>query len=476
MPHLNTKLGEVVRSADDARNWIESIDRDLLRHFEHKFLLEPRLTRTLVSFQANKTRPTYRWYKFKEGFSAELVERLLQNYGISGGAILDPFAGSGTTLFAASAMGGNADGIELLPIGQQIIATRRLLESGFTTEDLDTVKQWTQSRQWHHGEGYVGLPELRITKAAYPQETKESIERYLAACQSENGRVQLVLRFALLCVLESISYTRKDGQYLRWDTRSEHGNGKKGFNKGEIPTFDEAMVRKLNEMIADLSLSSQTGLFPADMHPGKIRLYEGSSLDILPQLEANTYDAIITSPPYCNRYDYTRTYALELALLGVDEQALTRLRQEMLSCTVENRAKDLLVMNPHWETALTVADHQTLLQAILKYLEDQKATGKLNNAGIARMVRGYFYELVCVIAECARVLKPGGVFLMVNDNVRYAGVSVSVDMILSDCAEHLGLDVENILVLPIGKGNSSQQMGMHGRESLRKCVYVWRKR
>jgi len=39
----------------------------------------------------------------------------------------------------------------------------------------------------------------------------------------------------------------------------------------------------------------------------------------------------------------------------------------------------------------------------------------------------------------------------------------------------LGFSVEHILVLPDGKGNSSQQMGEHGRESLRKCVYVWRK-
>ncbi len=50
----------------------------------------------------------------------------------------------------------------------------------------------------------------------------------------------------------------------------------------------------------------------------------------------------MTSPPYCNRYDYTRTYVLELALLGIDEQGLLRLRQEMLSCTVENRTKGLL--------------------------------------------------------------------------------------------------------------------------------------
>jgi hypothetical protein len=64
---------------------------------------------------------------------------------------------------------------------------------------------------------------------------------------------------------------------------------------------------------------------------------------------------------------------------------------------------------------------------------------------------------------------------MVNDNVRYAVVSISVDLILSKIAEELGFYIENILVLPNGKGNSSQQMGIHGRESLRKCIYIWRK-
>jgi len=54
-------------------------------------------------------------------------------------------------------------------------------------------------------------------------------------------------------------------------------------------------------------------------------------------------------------------------------------------------------------------------------------------------------------------------------------VSISVDLILSKIAEELGFYIENILVLPNGKGNSSQQMGIHGRESLRKCIYIWRK-
>jgi DNA modification methylase len=195
---------------------------------------------------------------------------------------------------------------------------------------------------------------------------------------------------------------------------------------------------------------------------------------VLPTLPENTYDAIITSPPYCNRYDYTRIYALELALLGATEQKLINLRQHMLSCTVENRAKDLLALNPTWEKAIAAADQQKLLRAILRYLENQRAQGALNNTGIPRMVRGYFYEMACVIAECSRALKRGAPLVMVNDNVRYAGASISVDLILSDLASQLGFSVEGIWVLPNGKGNSSQQMGEYGRAPLRKCIYIWR--
>jgi len=162
-------------------------------------------------------------------------------------------------------------------------------------------------------------------------------------------------------------------------------------------------------------------------------------------------------------------------LLGVDEAELLKLRQEMLSCTVENRVKDLLAINPKWKRAIGAADNQELLQAVLSYLDSQKQLGLLNNNGIPRMVRGYFYEMACVIAECARVLKPGAPLIMVNDNVRYAGAGISVDIILSEIAEKVGFEVEQILVLPNGKGNSSQQMGAHGRDPLRKCVYIWRK-
>jgi len=455
---------------------INHLDKQLHDHFQAKFLVQPLLTRLLVSFQANKTRPIYRWYKYKEAFSASLVELLFQKYGLNQGKILDPFAGSGTALFAASDWGLDADGIELLPIGQQIIETKKILDMEFMSDDLARLKTWLNSQIWKQSEKKFCLPEFRITKGAYSPENKKAVEQYLGACHHENARVRQVLFFALLCILESISYTRKDGQYLRWDYRSGHGQGKNLFNKGEILDFECAINNKIEEIINDLEPTTyQTELFSINRLPGKIELYKGSCLKLLPTLPATTYDAIITSPPYCNRYDYTRTYALELALLGISEKELIDFRQEMLSCTVENRSKDLLTINPIWKSALETADSQPLLQAILRYLDEQKIQGALNNNGIPRMVKGYFYEMACIIQECSRVLKPGALLFMVNDNVRYSGISISVDMLLSDFAEKLGFIVENILILPSDKGNSSQQMGNHGRDPLRKCVYLWKK-
>jgi len=480
---VNPLTPEQQTAVEAALTRIEQFDQELQTHFRHRILTDRTLTRQLVSFQANKTKPIYRWYKYKEAFSASLVNVLLNATRVKEGPILDPFAGSGTALFAASEKGLDADGIELLPIGQEIIQAKSIVENELTTTHLDRLSAWIDTKPWQHTDESATITELRITKGAYPSDTKTAIEHYVAAYQSEPQPVRVLLRFALLCVLEEISYTRKDGQYLRWDERSGRQQGKKPFNKGQIIPFTAAITNKLTQIVTDITGGVvQQSLFgglemptAAPSRQGSIRLFGGSCLKILPTLPSRMYTAIVTSPPYCNRYDYTRTYALELAVLGIDERRLVELRQSMLSCTVENRAKDLLAYNRGWANALATADNQQLLRQILNYLDGQNEQGLLNNSGIARMVRGYFYEMACVIAECARVLLPGAPLIMVNDNVRYAGAAISVDLILSDIAEHLGFHCENILVLPNGKGNSSQQMGTHGRQELRKCVYVWRR-
>lgn len=457
---------------------IKSADARLEGRFAAKLQVNRDLKRTLVSFQANKSEPGFRWFKYKEGFSSSLVDYLFDKYKVTSGKIIDPFAGSGAALFVASRRGLDSVGIELLPIGCEIIKARRAVLSK-RSDVLQVLKKWATATHWINlKQPPISFPHLAITKGAFPPKNEELLEKYLRAVANlKDNSIKTVLRIAALSVLEEISFTRKDGQYLRWDYRSGRRQGEKLFDKGAIKDFNVAIREKLTHFIEDLDDNPSLLQFAQPSRRGKIQIIQGSCLEQLPQLSANTFDALVTSPPYCNRYDYTRTYALELALLGVDEESIRILRQTMVSCTVENREKEGLDRFFSEETlkrGKRILQSQELLTYIVDYLEKLKEENQLNNNGIPRMVKNYFWELTLTLIECQRILKPDAPLVMVNDNVRYAGISIPVDLILSRIAEEIGFEVEKIWVLPIGKGNSSQQMGEHGREELRKCVYVWR--
>ena len=99
----------------------------------------------------------------------------------------------------------------------------------------------------------------------------------------------------------------------------------------------------------------------------------------------------------------------------------------------------------------------------------------MNNRGVLRMVEQYFTELTFIFAELLRVCKPGAHVAFVNDNVRYGGEVIPVDLLTTDLAAALGFEPIKVYVLPQRKGNSSQQMGRFGREALRKSITIWRK-
>jgi DNA modification methylase len=457
---------------------VQATENELQSRFAKHLVVNADLDRSLVSFQANRKAVEHRWCKYREGYSAELMEYVFRRVGLAEGRILDPFAGAGTTLFTAADNGLDSFGIELLPSSAEIIKVRKALLKEDPGKIARALRQFIERRAWVKSGKVIEIAHLAITKGAYPAETERQLGRYLwETSRHESPVVASVLRFGAICILEAISFTRKDGKYLRWDYRSGRNPGKSDFDKGPILAFTEAIVGKLNEIANDLD--PQNRLFDVRQRAsGEIELLEGSCLNIVPTLEAEMFDGLVTSPPYCNRYDYTRTYALELNMLGIDEDSIKELRQTMLSCTVENRAKTGLneKFDPdRFGTAVKVFNEQENLQAILKYLDGRRERKEINNSGIPRMVRNYFFESAILIADCARLLKPGAPFVMVNDNVRYEGAHVPVDLILSDFAQNLGFEVEQIWVLPKGKGNSSQQMGKHGRQEIRKCVYVWRR-
>ena len=444
-------------------------ERDALHaRFADRLIVRRELSRRLVSYQGNRAQPGLRWLRYKEGFAAGLARGFLD---VADGPVLDPFAGIGTTALVAGGAGREATGIEIMPVGVRVARAISLVAGGMDAGAVETAgRALLAALRGGPADAAFRFPHVPITERAFSPETEDAIAKARAFLATLAEPLRTVLDVACMSVLEDVSYTRKDGQYLRWDDRC--GRALRGsMDKGPIPSFAEALEQRLGEVLADApELARRYGGRPP-------RLIAGSALRELANLPDDSVGLTITSPPYANRYDYTRTYALELAWLGYDKPAFGALRQALISATVENRSKDaLLEMEYPRPDVLALARDavraQAALEEPLRALRERRA--ELGNPHVIRLVENYFLEMAVVTAELARVSRPGGAVVMVNDNVQYHGEEVPVDLILSDIAERCGFVCEEISVLPRGKGNASQQMGRFGRRELRKCVYRWR--
>jgi len=468
--------------AQDARITLEA---------RYGWLLEEtdRFNRQLVSFQASKTEMLHGWISYREGFSAELVERLLDEFGVApGDSILDPFAGSCTTLLTAKMLGIDAVGVELLP-NSHLAWEAKSRAFDYDLNELTQIRDLLRTSLPPPAD--IPFPHLTITESAFPEETEHDLMAYTRWNEmlpfSDNAK--LLCRLALMSILEKVSYTRKDGQYLRWDSRALKASQRnaervrrglepvKGIDKGDLPTVREALTSAFGKMADDVA-RLQRQIPPSSQQT----LLRGNVLTTLPTLAADQFTAAITSPPYANRYDYTRTYALELAYLGVGD-AIFRLRQTLLSCTVENRSKSeelrefyaSIGQESRWQHIVRVIQGNAALREINEALALRNRRGEINNAGVLTMIDQYFTELTFVYAELFRTCRRGAYVAFVNDNVRYAGEIIPVDLLSTELAAGIGFEPVKVYVLPQRKGNSSQQMGKFGRVALRKSITIWRK-
>ncbi len=139
--------------------------------FSDKLEIASNFNRQLVSFQANKEEPIYRWFKYKEGFSSELVEYFLTKFSDKKGKVLDPFAGVGTTLFAAQALGWEATGIELLPVGIFVMKTREALLKVNLEELNKSVRNlWQDLNKIENSSTFFN--HISITRNAFPTKNR----------------------------------------------------------------------------------------------------------------------------------------------------------------------------------------------------------------------------------------------------------------------------------------------------------------
>src|SRR5262245_9540501 len=84
-------------------------------------------TDTSSTFAGNTKLPVHRWFRFSAGFSATWAESVIRTSGAA--HVLDPFAGSGTTLLAAEDAGAEAIGVEAHPFVYRVAAAKLLRRS-----------------------------------------------------------------------------------------------------------------------------------------------------------------------------------------------------------------------------------------------------------------------------------------------------------------------------------------------------------
>ncbi len=284
--------------------------------------------------------------------------------------------------------------------------------------------------------------DVNLMRVGFDEEILLRLRRWKAAIETLSEPVRDALMLLFYSALYDCSYGSNDGQFTR-------------IRRDKKPLWpDDAILRRVEA--AEEDLLRLPLVFPLSKGvPVTVLREDARKLESLP-IQANF---VITSPPYLNRYDYTRSYCFELCFGFVrDFQELRNLRHSLLRSHIESR----------------VDGHDGPASPAIREVLDCLAQKNLNNSKIPDMIRGYFADMAAVIRGLSRVLVPQGRVAMVVDNVRFEGEMIPVDLILCHIAEEMGLQVEAILICRF-KGNSSQQMARYGRLPVRESVVVWRK-
>jgi site-specific DNA-methyltransferase (cytosine-N4-specific) len=396
----------------------------------------------LVSYVRNRKVPGLRLYRYKEAFSAALVQYFLQLWETdltAESVIFDPFSGMGTTALTAMGAGLEGWGLDRLPVAITVSTALAYLPQLKPGELIETFRRLKSQVPL--------LPlapiaeDVRIMGLAFPPETLERLRRWKTAIDHLEDPLQTVFLLLFFAILEPCSYTAKDGQFLRLKPQKT------------VAFPDDALAAKVHEAEEDVAYFNQ--------HPvkGQAHFLTGDARALGKVPLPRPPSLVITSPPYANRYDYTRTYALELCFHFVKNfDEMRALRHDILRSHIEARlGKD--EVSPH---------------PAVSEVESALKKKSLNNPRIPTMLTAYFIDMQRVIQGLEDIIQPGGRVVMVVDNVRFEGEMVPVDLILSDMATEAGFIVQEILVARY-KGNSSQQMKKYGRVPVRESVLIWQK-
>jgi len=403
----------------------------------HMALTQPRLFESATSneplrsnaptFVNNMSLPIHRWFRFSAGYSAEWVVDTIGTFltcsGQSRAVVLDPFAGSGTTLLAASRLGCDSYGWE----AQDFIF--RIADAKLRCVDVDPEE--------------VSLSAKSIVKRSslcQPEVCIESEPQLLQKCYSED--VLIELRRLQQALYEARNEMEDSVWKLMWlalvstlRPASHVGTAQWQYvlpNKKKAKTIgpSEGFMQKARIIAEDISVTR-------DKLSGKMSVCCHDARQPAELLD-DSIDMVVTSPPYANNFDYADATRLEMTFLGevAAYSDLKKVREPLVrACSQHMVGYDstAIIEDP---ILVPIIDR---LGPIYEELSDVRSTRGGKKAYHA-MVVAYFHDMARVWRYIRAAVRPGGQALfVVGDSAPY-GVYTPVDEFHGDLAVAAGFE------------------------------------
>lgn len=367
------------------------------------------------------------WYRFVLSFPPHLVRNYLDRFQLGKDSVVfDPFCGTGTTLVEAKKNLVRSYGIEASPIG--FLATK--VKTNWNVECPQLKKaafDVIHKAQKAHSKystliGFNPDQEKVILKNSISPKPLHKcflLNQEILCVQDEAVREILMLALAQVSVFSASN--------LKFGP--EVGVRKK---KREDAAVFEAFSEKINSMVSDIEEYSSVAAVPS-------RVLLSDSRKLNGEIPEKIFDAVITSPPYPNEKDYTRTTRLESVLLGFinNRKELRHYKEGFLRSNTRN------VYTTDREDEFIPAGSQ--VDRIASEIERRrialhKTSGfeKLYH----RVTRLYFGGMKQHLLELRRYLKPGAkLAYVVGDQASYLQVLIRTGELLAEIAHEIGYKV-----------------------------------
>ncbi len=368
-----------------------------------------------------RERPRDQIYPFYAGFSRHFADTVIEDLTVRGyRSVIDPWNGSGTVTLAAKRRNFTVSGIDINPV-MVLVAKSRLVSHDRVRNAINNAIHSLSSIKSNYEDIELSDDPLRDwfdDKSVFFLRTVVRALQipYLKSLSQSLSDVSAVRAFVAIILFRSVR------QLLRpffttnptWIKRAIKHESKISISRSLFAnTFKDT-----GEKLYDLIENEPVG------HSGSVRIALGRSTAL--PFNTSSFDACITSPPYCTRIDYVVATLPELALISSSSKLNIELRSEMLGTTIV--PSDTLDRAPNWgPTCNKILD------------KVQRHPSKASHTYYYKTLVGYFKKLYDSLGEIARVIKNGGVAVVVVQGSFYKDVLIDLPVIIDDMFTSWGL-------------------------------------